>query len=105
VISARQRDRVLTYSRFGREDGARLVTGGVAAKVPGHDMARVAVNAGARLDRLPIGIVSLPDFLAGRRRHVLRRLRSLYRRRRAGRVSAIQTKFSTSFRKTCNSSR
>src|SRR5437899_3381877 len=37
VISARQRDRVLTYSGFGREDGARLVTGGVAAKVPGHD--------------------------------------------------------------------
>jgi acyl-CoA reductase-like NAD-dependent aldehyde dehydrogenase len=37
VISARQRDRVLTYSRFGHEDGARLVTGGVAAKVPGHD--------------------------------------------------------------------
>src|SRR5256885_1234963 len=37
VISARQRDRVLTYSRFGREDGARLVTGGVAAKVAGHD--------------------------------------------------------------------
>src|SRR5258707_13741250 len=25
------------YSGFGREDGARLVTGGVAAKVPGHD--------------------------------------------------------------------
>src|SRR5258707_10030918 len=25
------------YSRFGREDGARLVTGGVAARVPGHD--------------------------------------------------------------------
>ena len=37
VISARQRERVLTYSRFGAEDGARLVTGGVAAKVPGHD--------------------------------------------------------------------
>ena len=37
VISARQRDRVLTYSRFGHEDGARLVTGGVSAKVPGHD--------------------------------------------------------------------
>ena len=37
MISARQRDRVLSYSRFGREDGARLVTGGVAAKVPGHD--------------------------------------------------------------------
>src|SRR4051794_12265930 len=31
VISARQRDRVLTYSQFGREDGARLITGGVAA--------------------------------------------------------------------------
>jgi acyl-CoA reductase-like NAD-dependent aldehyde dehydrogenase len=37
VISARQRDRVLTYSQYGRDDGARLVTGGVAAKVPGHD--------------------------------------------------------------------
>jgi acyl-CoA reductase-like NAD-dependent aldehyde dehydrogenase len=37
VISARQRDRVLTYSRFGREDGARLVTGGVAARVPGDE--------------------------------------------------------------------
>src|SRR4029077_34279 len=37
VISARQRDRVLTYSRFGHEDGARLVTGGVAAKVVGHE--------------------------------------------------------------------
>jgi len=30
VISARQRDRVLSYSRFGREDGAQLVTGGAA---------------------------------------------------------------------------
>jgi len=37
VISARQRDRVLTYSRFGHKDGARLVTGGVAAKVAGHE--------------------------------------------------------------------
>src|ERR1700742_1271214 len=37
VISARQRDRVLSYSKFGHEDGARLVTGGVAANVPGHD--------------------------------------------------------------------
>ena len=37
VISARQRDRVLLYSGFGREDGARLVTGGVAAHVPGHE--------------------------------------------------------------------
>jgi acyl-CoA reductase-like NAD-dependent aldehyde dehydrogenase len=36
VISARQRDRVLSYAQFGRDDGARLVTGGVAAKVPGH---------------------------------------------------------------------
>ena len=35
VISAKQRDRVLTYSKFGHEDGARLVTGGVAAKVRG----------------------------------------------------------------------
>jgi len=37
VISARQRDRVLSYCRYGREDGARLVTGGAAAKVPGHE--------------------------------------------------------------------
>src|SRR4029450_6006301 len=37
VISARQRDRVLTYSQYGREDGARLVTGGIAAKGPGHE--------------------------------------------------------------------
>jgi acyl-CoA reductase-like NAD-dependent aldehyde dehydrogenase len=37
VISARQRDRVLSYAKFGHEDGARLVTGGTAAKVPGHE--------------------------------------------------------------------
>jgi acyl-CoA reductase-like NAD-dependent aldehyde dehydrogenase len=37
VISAKQRDRVLMYSRFGNEDGARLVTGGVAANVAGHE--------------------------------------------------------------------
>ncbi|WP_295843733.1 aldehyde dehydrogenase family protein, partial [Tardiphaga sp.] len=37
VISAKQRDRVLMYSRFGNEDGARLVTGGVAASVAGHE--------------------------------------------------------------------
>src|ERR1700719_104895 len=37
VISARQRDRVLSYCQCGRDDGARLVTGGVAAKVPGHE--------------------------------------------------------------------
>jgi acyl-CoA reductase-like NAD-dependent aldehyde dehydrogenase len=36
VISARQRDRVLTYCRYGNEDGARLVTGGAAAAVAGH---------------------------------------------------------------------
>jgi acyl-CoA reductase-like NAD-dependent aldehyde dehydrogenase len=36
VISARQRDRVLSYCGFGRDDGARLVTGGAAANVPGH---------------------------------------------------------------------
>ncbi|HVJ55580.1 MAG TPA: aldehyde dehydrogenase [Aliidongia sp.] len=35
VISAKQRDRVLTYARYGHEDGARLVAGGVAATVPG----------------------------------------------------------------------
>ena len=37
VISARQRDRVLSYCEFGHEDGARLIAGGVAAKVAGHD--------------------------------------------------------------------
>src|ERR1700719_3291509 len=37
VISARQRDRVLAYCQFGRDDGARLVTGGAAAKIPGHE--------------------------------------------------------------------
>lgn len=36
VISARQRDRVLSYCNSGRADGARLVTGGNAAGVPGH---------------------------------------------------------------------
>src|SRR5258707_2011501 len=36
VISARQRDRVLAYSQFGRDDGARLVTGEGAAQGPGH---------------------------------------------------------------------
>jgi acyl-CoA reductase-like NAD-dependent aldehyde dehydrogenase len=36
VISARQRDRVLRYARFGYEDGARLVTGGVAADIAGY---------------------------------------------------------------------
>jgi acyl-CoA reductase-like NAD-dependent aldehyde dehydrogenase len=35
VISAKQRDRVLTYSRYGREDGARQCHGGVAATVLG----------------------------------------------------------------------
>jgi acyl-CoA reductase-like NAD-dependent aldehyde dehydrogenase len=35
VISAKQRDRVLTYSRYGHEDGARHCHGGVAATVPG----------------------------------------------------------------------
>jgi acyl-CoA reductase-like NAD-dependent aldehyde dehydrogenase len=37
VISARQRDRVLSYCGFGRDGGARLVTGGSAAKVAGHE--------------------------------------------------------------------
>lgn len=37
VISARQRDRVLGYCRFGREDGARLVTGGDATRIAGHE--------------------------------------------------------------------
>jgi acyl-CoA reductase-like NAD-dependent aldehyde dehydrogenase len=37
VISARQRDRVLSYCAFGRADGARLVTGGDAARIAGHE--------------------------------------------------------------------
>ncbi len=37
VISARQRDRVMSYCEFGRDEGARLVTGGVRANVPGHE--------------------------------------------------------------------
>jgi acyl-CoA reductase-like NAD-dependent aldehyde dehydrogenase len=37
VISARQRDRVLSYCAFGRDDGARLVTGGHAANIAGHE--------------------------------------------------------------------
>ena len=37
VISARQRDRVLSYCAVGCADGARLVTGGAAARVAGHD--------------------------------------------------------------------
>src|SRR6202043_4237776 len=35
VISARQRDRVLSYCQFGRDDGPRLVTAGGAPKNPG----------------------------------------------------------------------
>jgi acyl-CoA reductase-like NAD-dependent aldehyde dehydrogenase len=35
VISARQRDRVLAYSRYGREEGARAVAGGDIAEVAG----------------------------------------------------------------------
>src|SRR5471030_1629248 len=42
VISARQRDRVLAYSQYGRDDGARLVTGGVAAKVSAMKVASLS---------------------------------------------------------------
>jgi acyl-CoA reductase-like NAD-dependent aldehyde dehydrogenase len=35
VISAKQRDRVLTYARFGQDDKARLVAGGAAAQIQG----------------------------------------------------------------------
>jgi acyl-CoA reductase-like NAD-dependent aldehyde dehydrogenase len=35
VISARQRDRVLAYARYGREEGARAVAGGDVAAVAG----------------------------------------------------------------------
>ncbi|HLG79715.1 MAG TPA: aldehyde dehydrogenase [Bradyrhizobium sp.] len=37
VISAKQRDRVLSYCNFGVVDGAKLMAGGGAAKVPGHE--------------------------------------------------------------------
>ncbi|MEK1903125.1 MAG: aldehyde dehydrogenase [Rhizobium sp.] len=37
VISARQRERVLTYSQLGREAGARAVAGGDVANVPGFE--------------------------------------------------------------------
>ncbi len=37
VISAKQRDRVLSYAGYGNGEGARLVAGGVAAKVAGHE--------------------------------------------------------------------
>src|SRR6201986_574495 len=37
VISAKQRDRVLSYCGFGRDEGARLITGGVAGKIAGHE--------------------------------------------------------------------
>ena len=37
MISVKQRDRVLSYCGFGRDDGARLVTGGKAAKILGHE--------------------------------------------------------------------
>jgi acyl-CoA reductase-like NAD-dependent aldehyde dehydrogenase len=36
VISAKQRDRVLSYCALGREQGARRVTGGSAASIEGH---------------------------------------------------------------------
>ena len=37
VISAKQRDRVLSYAGYGNGEGARLVAGGVAATVPGQE--------------------------------------------------------------------
>ena len=37
VISAKQRDRVLSYAGTGNGEGARLVAGGVAATVPGNE--------------------------------------------------------------------
>ncbi len=37
VVSARQRERVLTYAGYGHEDGARLVHGGAPAHVPGFE--------------------------------------------------------------------
>src|SRR5471030_2358440 len=37
VISAKQRDRVVIYARYGHEEGARHMHGGVTAHVPGCD--------------------------------------------------------------------
>ncbi len=37
VISERQRDRVLAYAGYGRDEGARAVAGGRAAQVPGFE--------------------------------------------------------------------
>jgi acyl-CoA reductase-like NAD-dependent aldehyde dehydrogenase len=37
VISAKQRNRVLDYARYGHEEGARHMHGGVAATVPGFE--------------------------------------------------------------------
>jgi acyl-CoA reductase-like NAD-dependent aldehyde dehydrogenase len=37
VISARQRDRVMSYCGFGCEQGARLITGGRRPNIPGHE--------------------------------------------------------------------
>ena len=37
VISAKQRERVFSYARFGHEDGARHCHGGVPATVPGFE--------------------------------------------------------------------
>src|SRR5690242_588980 len=37
VISARQRDRVMSYCGFGNEQGARLITGGRRPNIPGHE--------------------------------------------------------------------
>ena len=37
VISSKQRDRVLAYAGYGRDEGARAVAGGRAAQVPGFE--------------------------------------------------------------------
>ncbi|ACA15091.1 Aldehyde Dehydrogenase [Methylobacterium sp. 4-46] len=37
VISQKQRDRVLTYAAHGRDEGARAVAGGRAARIPGFE--------------------------------------------------------------------
>lgn len=53
VVSARQRDRVLSYARFGHDDGARHIHGGVAAHVPGFEggyFVEPAVFADVRAD-------------------------------------------------------
>ena len=85
---------VRLVSRHGKPTTIELNSEQAARRVqrrpaPHHDI-KGGTSHGSRSKRRRTSrpaadlVVSLPDFLAGRRRHVLRRLRSLYRRRRAG---------------------